>query len=106
VLIDDLSELEDLAHEVAPGTTIALLSHSLLAADADANDLADGVRVELIELSHEAPAYAAMLYAALRHADARSPALIAVHAPPRAGENAQETAIWRAVHDRLSRATA
>lgn len=106
VLIDDLGELEELAHDVEPGASIALLSHSLLAADAATSDRASGVRVELIELPHEAPAYAAMLYAALRHADAQSPALIAVHAPPRTGETPAETAIWRAVHDRLSRASA
>lgn len=48
-----------------------------------------------------AHAYAARLYAALRHADAQGRSLIAIESPPRGPEP-----LWLAVHDRLARATA
>lgn len=61
---------------------------------------------ELIELSPEARLYAANLYAALHHADARAE-LIALELPPSGGEVSEpdDAAIWTAVHDRIRRAT-
>lgn len=53
----------------------------------------------LIRMPDEAAAYATRLYAALREADAASPALIAVERPPSTGP------IWDAITDRLRRAT-
>ncbi len=53
----------------------------------------------LIPMPNDAGAYAARLYAALREADALSPALIAVERPPATGP------IWDAIADRLARAT-
>jgi L-threonylcarbamoyladenylate synthase len=58
-----------------------------------------------IRCSHDAATYAAGLYAALRCADALKPSLIAIERPPR-GDNETDRAIWAAVLDRLTRATA
>lgn len=58
-----------------------------------------------IQMPREANAYAAMLYRALRDADATKPDLIAIEEPP-AGENGAEGAVWEAILDRLRRATA
>jgi L-threonylcarbamoyladenylate synthase len=63
----------------------------------------------LLPMPADAAGYAARLYAALREADALSPALIAIEHPP--GERSAEApsgerAIWTAVMDRLRRATA
>lgn len=52
-----------------------------------------------IQMPSDARGYAARLYAALREADAMSPHLIAIEAPPTDGP------IWAAVWDRLRRAT-
>lgn len=52
-----------------------------------------------IPMPAEAPAYAARLYAALREADEASPAHILIEAPP------NDSSLWRAIHDRLVRAT-
>ncbi len=64
----------------------------------------------LIRMPPEAAAYAARLYAALREADdaarASGATIIAVERPPAEGPDAEATAIWRAVADRLGRATA
>jgi L-threonylcarbamoyladenylate synthase len=57
----------------------------------------------LIALPGDARGYAAGLYAALREADATRPALIVIVEPGAAGKDA---AVWRAVLDRLRRATA
>lgn len=59
----------------------------------------------VIRMPANAREYAALLYRALRDADAMNPDLIAVEVPP-PGENAAEQAIWDAVMDRLRRATA
>jgi L-threonylcarbamoyladenylate synthase len=56
----------------------------------------------LIRMPSAAAAYAAALYAALRAADAGSPALIAIEDPPEGGAEAE---LWLAVRDRLLRAT-
>lgn len=52
-----------------------------------------------LEMPASAETYAARLYAALREADARSPALIAIERPTGEG------ATWDAIRDRLARAT-
>lgn len=53
----------------------------------------------LIRLPMDAEGYAAALYAALRQADAQTPALIAIEKPSAAGP------LWDAIRDRLKRAT-
>ncbi len=52
-----------------------------------------------IHMPADASAYAARLYAALREADKASPAHILIEAPP------NDSSLWRAIHDRLARAT-
>lgn len=54
----------------------------------------------IIRLPENADAYAARLYAALRQADERKPALIAIEKPAESG------GLWDAIHDRLTRLTA
>lgn len=54
----------------------------------------------IITMPTDAPAYAARLYAALREADAHNPAHIFIESPP------TDSSLWRAIHDRLVRATA
>lgn len=56
----------------------------------------------VIRMPESAPAYAARLYAALREADARRPALIAIERPP---DGPADLEIWGAIADRLARAT-
>lgn len=57
---------------------------------------------KVIPMPMEAGAYAARLYAALREADAIQPALIAIVRPVAKGA---EAGMWKAVMDRLGRAT-
>lgn len=62
----------------------------------------------VIEMPGSPEAYAARLYAALREADALKPALIAIERPPMSEAREapkNERAVWRAVMDRLRRAT-
>ena len=69
-----------------------------------------------VTLPDEPAGYAAGLYAALRELDALAPSLIAIEAPPApppagstpslAGAGARDAELWRAVADRLARATA
>ncbi len=59
----------------------------------------------VISMPGEASAYAARLYAALREADAARPSRILVCRPPTSGQRDEETALWRAIHERLSRAS-
>ncbi len=99
--VDDLVGMEELA---GAGGLVVVLSHSLVAEDELARLDLEGV--ELIEMPHEAWAYAGALYARLREADARGPLAIVVHRPPSAGETAEETAVWQAIMDRLARASA
>jgi len=61
--------------------------------------------VRVVRMPSRAEDYAARLYSALREADALSPALIVVERPPRYGQDSASTAIWRAIHERLERAT-
>ncbi|TVQ61588.1 MAG: threonylcarbamoyl-AMP synthase [Phycisphaerales bacterium] len=60
---------------------------------------------EAIVMPSDASAYAARLYAALREADAAQPTWILVCRPPASGQRPEETAIWQAVHERLTRAS-
>lgn len=65
----------------------------------------------LVRMPVEAKAYAARLYAALREADAVAQgtpgtSLIAIERPPVEGPDAEATAVWLAIADRLARATA
>jgi hypothetical protein len=57
----------------------------------------------VLRMPRDAAAYAARFYAALREADALSPALIAVERPP---SGPPDSEIWSAILDRLTRATA
>lgn len=58
----------------------------------------------LIQMPRHAEAYAARLYAALHEADTAEPDLIAIHSPEPTGD-AHEQGVWRAILDRLTRAT-
>lgn len=57
----------------------------------------------VIQMPADAIGYASSLYRALRDADASHAILIVIEKPPSGGPDAE---IWRAIHDRLSRATA
>lgn len=59
----------------------------------------------IIAMPMDASAYAAALYGALRRADAMHPSLIAIERVPPAGGDDDETALWHAIADRLTRAT-
>lgn len=61
---------------------------------------------EIIEMPPAAAEYAAVLYRALREADALEPSLIAIERPPLDDGDPESTPIWRAIADRLGRATA
>jgi L-threonylcarbamoyladenylate synthase len=61
--------------------------------------------VRIIRMPSRAEDYAARLYAALREADACTPVLIVIERPPRYGGDSASTAIWRAIQERLDRAT-
>ncbi|MEZ6235758.1 MAG: L-threonylcarbamoyladenylate synthase [Phycisphaerales bacterium] len=61
--------------------------------------------VRVVRMPSRAEEYAARLYAALREVDAMHPTLIVVERPPRYGSDSAGTAIWRAIHERLERAT-
>lgn len=77
-----------------------LLTHSELAASVCSPT------PRLVEvLPGDARAYAAGLYGALRRLDEAGLDVIVVHEPPGAGRTAEETWVWRAIADRLSRAT-
>jgi L-threonylcarbamoyladenylate synthase len=64
--------------------------------------LTPGLVIRMPERAHE---YAAMLYRALRDADATNPDLIAIEHVPQSSDTKEE-AVWEAVRDRLNRATA
>lgn len=57
--------------------------------------------IHTILMPRDARGYARQLYAALREADALHPELIVIATPP----DESEDPVWRAVHDRLKRAT-
>lgn len=100
ILFKDWHDLDGII-DMTDGPVI-VLTHSLLAEH-------NHTRYQLIELSPDPREYAAQLYASLRRADAFNPALIAIHHPPVPGPgetDPESAAIWRAVLDRLSRATA
>lgn len=59
----------------------------------------------VVTLPEAAAGYAAGLYAALRELDEGGLQMIAVQRPPTEGRNVEASAIWRAVADRLSRAS-
>jgi hypothetical protein len=67
--------------------------------------MADEAACELIVMPRGARDYGAALYSALRRADALGPALIAIERPPASGTDAEETALWASIADRLARAT-
>ncbi|MBL0869026.1 MAG: threonylcarbamoyl-AMP synthase [Phycisphaerales bacterium] len=56
-------------------------------------------------LPGDARGYAAGLYGALRRLDEAGLDVIVVHEPPTAGRGAEEAWVWRAIGDRLARAT-
>lgn len=59
----------------------------------------------VIDMPADARGYAAALYSAMRSADALSASLIVVERPPASVPDSQDAGIWRAVLDRLTRAT-
>lgn len=93
----DLDEVD----EVLDGCVSAVVLSSAVSIEPPADP-----QHRLIRLPAAAREYAAALYAALREADALATERIVITAPPLRGETSEETAIWRAVHDRLARATA
>lgn len=101
VLFDHWDEVIEFVEDARDTSSepVIVLSHSVSAEDG-------GDAWHLIDMPHDPVQYAACLYSALRAADATNPPLILVHSPPQAGETPAETAIWRAIHDRLSRAAA
>ncbi len=70
----------------------------------DFDEAPEGVFV--VAMPSNASAYAARLYAAVREADEANPSRILIERPPLRGPDASSEAVWRAVHDRLRRATA
>ena len=117
IIFDDWADVEELADDLVsrssnPSPTkppqpslLVVLSHSLMAEEAD---LPATGNARLLRLPPDPREYAAALYRTLRQADTSETALIAVHRPPLPShaETPESAAIWRAVHDRLTRATA
>ncbi len=68
-------------------------------------DLAELRCKAVVLMPREASAYAARLYAALHEADRAGGARLLIERPPEAGSAPAETAIWRAIADRLGRAS-
>lgn len=103
IIFDDWADVEEFADDLAHGTSLAILSHSLMAEESDLPSHA-----RLLRLPPEPLEYAAALYRTLRQADTPETALIAVHRPPLPAhaESPEAATVWRAVHDRLTRATA
>ena len=93
----DLDEVDELLETSPPAVVV---SHAVTI------EPPEDPRHRLIRLPGPAREYAASLYAALRDADTLYADLIVITTPPLRGETSEETAIWRAVHDRLRRATA
>ncbi len=96
-----------MARHYAPGTPARLID--------DESEIGEGAvllaisrvpeGVRGIAMSQDAPEYARRLYAALREADAMGAKEILIERPPSEGSTPENTAIWRAIHDRLRRAT-
>ncbi|MCE2967435.1 MAG: L-threonylcarbamoyladenylate synthase [Phycisphaerales bacterium] len=61
---------------------------------------------ELVRLPARAMEYAQAIYSAMRQADRASADVIIIERPPTQSEMPGETAVWRAIADRLARATA
>lgn len=59
----------------------------------------------VIRLAGDAPEFARGLYAALRTADSAGAAEILIEEPPHARADDAHSGLWRAIHDRLRRAT-
>ncbi|MCU0688800.1 MAG: hypothetical protein MUE97_03555 [Phycisphaerales bacterium] len=98
-VFDEPDEIEEYL-ETLPGhqrDAAVVISHSVMMGDEEGPWM-------LIEMPHQPAEYAASLYAALRAADDASPPLILIHRPPTEGQTPAETAIWRAIADRLRRA--
>lgn len=87
-LVDERALAARLAQEASPVAVVALVGTSVPAPH------------ELFALPRHASAYAQMLYATLRRADAARPSLILIVPPAETG------GLWDAVRDRLVRATA
>ncbi len=120
-------EVEDAGGDVSGVSTGALASPGLLERhyaprtparlvdDLGAGELCEGAVVLAISampagvrgiaMPDDAGAYARRLYAALREADAMGADEILIERPAREGSTPEATAIWRAIHDRLARAT-
>ncbi len=81
---------------------LAEVGEAIVAIDFD--EAPEGVFV--VAMPANASAYAARLYAAMREADEAGPSRILIERPPLRGPDASSEAVWRAVHDRLRRATA
>ncbi len=68
----------------------------------EARSAPQGWRV--LRLPGDAPGYARGLYAALREADDAGASAILIEEPPRGEPGDPDAGLWRAIHDRLSRA--
>lgn len=98
-VLADPNDIEDLLEDASEdGRRAVLLSHQLAAMVSDEH--------ELVRMPASAGEYAAAIYDALRHADDLGADVIIITRPPDDAELAADRAIWRAVHDRLARATA
>lgn len=101
-----------LASHYAPRTRAVMVARNeipraIAAAEGRAAVLAIGgaglpVVHKLVVMPADAIGYASSLYRALREADASGAGLIVIERPPTGGADAE---IWRAIHDRLTRAT-
>lgn len=101
-----------LASHYAPRTRAVMvarneISRAIAAAEGRAAVLAIGgaglpMVHKLVVMPADAIGYASSLYRALREADASGAGLIVIERPPTGGADAE---IWRAIHDRLTRAT-
>ncbi|MFN0011326.1 MAG: L-threonylcarbamoyladenylate synthase [Phycisphaerales bacterium] len=102
-LFDSWELIEELVED---GERIVALAYTVAAEDEGWADRG----CTLVRMPVEARAYATRLYAALREADAVCGSgradLIAIERPPVEGPDADATAVWLAIADRLARATA
>lgn len=101
ILIDP-DEIEDFLEEAGA----AVVAHAVPMELEERLEAGAVAGTRLIRLPMLARGYAAGLYAALRAADALGPTLIAIQRPPEPEADDPDAAVWRAIADRLMRATA
>lgn len=96
--VADAADIDDLLEDATEDARhVVVLSHSLACEVTPPHDL--------IQMPATPGEYAAALYDALRLADDRAADQIIVSKPPTTAESASDAAVWRAVADRLARAS-